>query len=172
MPPRSTAPGSVPRSTEYLQNTPSANAMSQPQYEPGIPARVAEYADSVKQKFIDNATTSPVRPRTEPATELPVLPPGVSRKSFNDAITELRTLVDGDVQLFDGPLDDGWYLHRPLSHDAYTLDAEAYFTNSAVCAPGNVEQVQAVVIWANKWSIPIYAISMGRNLGWQYPKSM
>jgi hypothetical protein len=139
--------------------------MSQPQYAPGIPGKVTEYADSVKQKFIDNATKSPVRPRTEPPTDLPVLPPGVSRNDFLAAMEELRTIVDGEVQLFDGPLDDGWYLHRPLSHDAYTLDSDDYFTNSAVCAPGNVEQVQSVVIWANKWSIPIYPISMGRNLG-------
>lgn len=139
--------------------------MTEPQYAPGIPGRITEYADSVKQKFIDNATTSSVRPRGESPANLPVLPPGLSKEKFLAGIEELRTIVEGEVQLFDGPLDDGWYLHRPLSHDAFTLDSEHYFTNSAVCAPGNVEQVQAVVIWANKWSIPIYPISMGRNFG-------
>lgn len=140
-------------------------SMSQEQYAPGIPGRVADYANQVKQKFIDNATASPVRERNESAEELPVLPPGVSRENFHAAITELRGLVDNDVQLVDGPLEDGWYLDRPLSHDLYALDDEDYFVNSAVCAPGSVEQTQAVVKWANKWLIPIYAISMGRNLG-------
>lgn len=139
--------------------------MAQPMYAPGVPEKVRDYADSVKQKFVENATTSHVRLRAEPATDLPVLPPGVTRETFIAAIQELRGLTDNDVQLFDGPLDDGWYLHRPLSHDAFVLDSEDHFVNSAVCAPGNVEQVQAVVRWANKWSIPIYAVSMGRNLG-------
>ena len=139
--------------------------MSQSQYAPGIPGRVAAYGDSVKQKFADNATESTIRQRKETPGDLPVLPPGVTRQDFITAIAELRKLVDDDVQVIDGALEDGWYLHRPLSHDIYALDDEDYFINSAVCAPADVEQVQAVVLWANKWLIPIYPISMGRNLG-------
>ena len=135
------------------------------QYAPGIPARVTEYADSVKKKFEENATTSFVRPRTDPSNELPILPPGVSRDKFNDSIVELKTIVDGHLDLVTESLDDGWYLHRPLTHDAFPLDENDEFLNSAVCSPGNVEQVQAVVRWANKWGIPIYPVSMGRNLG-------
>jgi hypothetical protein len=139
--------------------------MSEELYAPGIPCRVSDYADTVKQKFIDNATTSTVRERTSSAEDLPILPPGISRDSFNAAIAELRGLVDNHVQLVDGTLDDGWYLHRPLTHDIYALDDDEYFINSAVCAPRSVEQTQAVVKWANKWLIPIYPISMGRNFG-------
>ncbi|KAK8203382.1 hypothetical protein M8818_005273 [Zalaria obscura] len=135
-------------------------------YAPGIPARVTDYANSVKKKFEDNATKSHVRERKEAPGDLPVLPSGVSRANFNSAIVELRKIVDGHVQLVDQPLDDGWYLHRPVTHDAFPLDGEDYFVNSAVCAPGSTEQVQAVVQWANKWLIPIYPISMGRNLGY------
>lgn len=134
-------------------------------YAPGIPERVTDYADSVKKKFEENATTSFIRSRKETADNLPVLPPGIIRERFDIAIQELKTIVDGHVNLVDQPLDDGWYLHRPLTHDAFSLDQQDYFVNSAVCEPESVEQVQAIVRWANKWVIPIYPISMGRNLG-------
>lgn len=135
------------------------------QYAPGIPARVTDYANSVRRKFEENANTSFVKPRHEAASDLPVLPPGIDRPKFNAAIEELRALVDGHVELVDSSLDDGWYLHRPLTHDAFPLNQQDQFVNSAVCCPGSSEQVQAVVRWANKWLIPIYPISMGRNLG-------
>ncbi|KAK5674333.1 hypothetical protein LTS10_012917 [Elasticomyces elasticus] len=134
-------------------------------YAPGIPARVREYADTVKQKFTDNATQPGIHQRLQETSELPVLPSGISRKTFNAAIQELRGLVDGHVEIHDGPLDDGWYLHRPLTHDAYPLQ-ERRCVSSAVCAPGSVAQTQAVVKWANKWLIPILALSLGRNLGY------
>lgn len=137
------------------------------QYAPGIPARVTDYANSVKQKFDDNANQTFIHPRT--GSDLPVLPYGVSRTQFNNAIQELRELVDGHVELVDQPLDDGWYLHRPVTHDAFPLDQQDQFVNSAICCPGSPEHVQAVVRWANKWLIPIYPISMGRNLGMHLP---
>ena len=37
---------------------------------------------------------------------------------------------------------------------------------SAVVYPGSVDEVQAIVRWANKYLIPLYPISMGRNLGY------
>ncbi len=135
------------------------------QYAPGIPVRVTDYANSVRRKFEANTNTSFVKPRYEAADDLPVLPPGVSRQRFNAAIEELRKLVDDNVELVDSSLDDGWYLHRPLTHDAFPLNSQDQFVNSAICCPGSSEQVQAVVRWANKWLITIYPISMGRNLG-------
>lgn len=135
------------------------------EYAPGIPSRITEYADSVKRRFEDNATTSILKDRGVSSQDLPVLPPGISRDCFNLAIKDLRGIVDDQVILVDGPLDDGWYLHRPLSHDAFALDQDDYFVNSAICAPKDVEQVQEIMRWANKYLIPIYAISMGRNFG-------
>lgn len=147
--------------TMAFQDTPSRATK---QYAPGIPTRVADYADTVKRKFEDNATTSFIRERTESAEELPILPPGITRQKFNAAIEELRGLVDGHVELHDTALDDGWYLHRPITHDAYPLRQDDT-VSSAACCPANVAQVQAVVRWANKWLIPISPLSMGRNLG-------
>ncbi|KUI57795.1 Vanillyl-alcohol oxidase [Cytospora mali] len=37
---------------------------------------------------------------------------------------------------------------------------------SAVVFPGSTEEVQTCVLWANKYLIPIFPISMGRNLGY------
>lgn len=126
---------------------------------------MTDYANNVKKKFEDNATKSFVIPRGEASQDLPILPPGISTENFNAAVQELRPLVDGHLELVDRALDDGWYLHRPLTHDAFPLNQQDQFVNSAVCCPGNSEQVQAVVGWANQWLIPIYPVSMGRNLG-------
>jgi FAD/FMN-containing dehydrogenase len=34
---------------------------------------------------------------------------------------------------------------------------------SAIVYPGSTEEVQQVVLWANKYRIPIFPISVGRN---------
>lgn len=34
---------------------------------------------------------------------------------------------------------------------------------SAVIYPGDTEEVQMIVIWANKYLVPLHPISMGRN---------
>ncbi|KAH6720534.1 glycolate oxidase [Leptodontidium sp. MPI-SDFR-AT-0119] len=145
--------------------------MSEPQYAPGIPARITDYADTYKKKFQDNATTTEFDTGSGSTQETAqsrslVLPPGISNEVFHEAIEGLKSLVDGDVVLVHRQLDDGWYLDRPLTHDAFPLGAQDEFINSAICSPSNVEQVQAVVKWANRWLIPIYPISMGRNLSY------
>jgi FAD/FMN-containing dehydrogenase len=37
---------------------------------------------------------------------------------------------------------------------------------SAIAYPSSTADVQAIVIWANEFAIPIYPVSMGRNLGY------
>ena len=37
---------------------------------------------------------------------------------------------------------------------------------SAIAYPSSTTDVQAIVKWANKFMIPIYPVSMGRNLGY------
>ena len=152
-------------SLEFGEGIKQSLKMIEPDYAPGIPFRVTDYANTYKKRFQDNATT--MQPATGPVPEIraQVFPQGINKETFDEAIQELKTLVDGDVVLVNEELDDGWYLHRPLTHDAFPLGAQDEFVNSAICSPGSVEQVQAVVRWANKWLIPIYPISMGRNLG-------
>lgn len=44
----------------------------------------------------------------------------------------------------------------------HVLDEEE-FVASAVVYPGSTEEVQTIVAWANKYKIPIFPISIGRN---------
>lgn len=44
----------------------------------------------------------------------------------------------------------------------HVLDEEE-FVASAVVYPGSTEEVQNIVLWANKYKIPIFPISIGRN---------
>lgn len=52
------------------------------------------------------------------------------------------------------------------THDAFHIALQEDLVSSAVVYPGSVEEVQAIVRWANKHLIPIYPISMGRNIGY------
>lgn len=51
----------------------------------------------------------------------------------------------------------------PNTHDMMTVLDEEEFVASAIVYPGSTEEVQTVVLWANKYLIPIFPISMGRN---------
>lgn len=51
----------------------------------------------------------------------------------------------------------------PNTHDMMTILDEEELVASAVVYPGSVEEVQQIVLWANKYKIPVFPISMGRN---------
>ena len=82
---------------------------------PGAPERLKAFEKIIKQKVIDNTTaTLDGLPRRESSEDLPVLPPGVSRRKFNVAIEELKKAIGaGNIELNDKPLIDGWYLEQP-----------------------------------------------------------
>jgi len=89
------------------------------------------------------------------------LPPGISDSVFNLAIKEFEQAVGKDwVFTSEADLD--------LYRDAYSpfKGEEEERVASAAVAPDNVEAVQAVVRTANKYKIPIYPISTGKNLGY------
>ena len=89
------------------------------------------------------------------------VPPGVSASDFAAAIKEFEDAVgkewvftsDEDVALYRDPYSP--FLGEPEERVA-----------SAAVAPDGVEQVQAVVRIANKYKIPIYPVSTGKNLGY------
>ncbi len=90
-----------------------------------------------------------------------VLPPGVSASDFSAALQQFQGAL-GKEWVFTDPDDVGTYI------DAYSPakgEAGERFA-SAGLAPNTVEQVQAVVQIANKYKVPIYPISTGRNLGY------
>jgi FAD/FMN-containing dehydrogenase len=53
-----------------------------------------------------------------------------------------------------------------MSHDSYSVLERDYFIASAVASPGSTADVQAIVRWANQWKIPLWPVSIGRNLGY------
>jgi (+)-pinoresinol hydroxylase len=90
------------------------------------------------------------------------LPEGVSKGDFERALHEFSAVV-GAEGVFSKPEDVALY------DDAYTPfvdEPDKQFVASAAVAPTSVEQVQSIVRIANQYTIPLYAISTGRNLGY------
>jgi len=89
------------------------------------------------------------------------LPPGVSESDFKKALAEFEQVVGGDwVFTSDADVD--------LYRDAYSPFAgepEELVASSAV-APASTEQVQQIVRIANRYRVPLYTISTGKNLGY------
>lgn len=130
----------------------------------GVAHELADYAEETKAFVLGNST----KLNTVAEEEWPVLPPGITREVFTEAIDELASLLGEDnVEINENPtLEDGWYLEHPNTHDSFHLMDGDYFVSSAAVYPGSVEDVQTVVKWANKWKIPLYSISLGRNFGY------
>jgi hypothetical protein len=89
------------------------------------------------------------------------LPPGVNERDFAAALRELERAV-GAEWVFTKDEDVSLY------RDAYSpVQGESLEKLvSAAVAPESTEQVQLVVRTANRYRIPIYPISTGKNLGY------
>jgi (+)-pinoresinol hydroxylase len=87
--------------------------------------------------------------------------PGLSTAQYAQALQEFEGIVGkSNVYTSDEDLD--------LYRDAYSIlwgEPEERIAAGAV-APADVGQVQAIVKVANKYRVPLYAISTGRNLGY------
>jgi len=89
------------------------------------------------------------------------IPPGVSEDDFAEAIRQFEEAV-GKEWVFTSDEDVALY------RDAYSPfwgEADELIASAAV-APDGVEQVQKVVRIANRYKIPIYPVSTGKNLGY------
>jgi hypothetical protein len=87
------------------------------------------------------------------------LPPGISAGTHASAVREFQRVVGADW-VFTSEEDLDTY------RDAYSIRwglEDEYFASAAV-APKSVEEVQAIVRIANKYRIPLYPISTGKNL--------
>jgi 4-cresol dehydrogenase (hydroxylating) len=88
----------------------------------------------------------------------PVLPPGLSAKTFADA-----------VAAFQGVVGKAFVETRPeeleLYRDPYSVywDEPQEYRASAIVLPASAEEVAAVVKIANRFTIPLYPISTGKN---------
>ena len=89
------------------------------------------------------------------------VPPGVSARDWQSALAQFRASVGVDW-VFTSDEDVAMY------KDAYSPfmgEAEEIAVSAAV-APQSVEEVQQVMRTANRYRIPIYPISTGKNLGY------
>ncbi|KAI1469086.1 putative vanilly-alcohol oxidase [Daldinia caldariorum] len=128
----------------------------------GIPEFLLEKAWKAKVGIFETRT----KPKATKERR-PVIPPGVEEQVFATALDELsKQLGQGNVERNDKELKDGWYMEHPNTHDLMTILDEEELVPSAMVYPGSTEEVQQVVLWANKYHIPIFPISMGRNLGY------
>lgn len=93
-----------------------------------------------------------------------VLPPGVDAETFQAAVREFEAAVGKDWVL---TTDDD--LHPYRDHFSYIKDQPNELIPAAAVGPDTVEQVQAVVRTANKYKIPLYAISTGKNFAYGGP---
>ncbi len=87
-----------------------------------------------------------------------VLPPGVGAAAFASAVREWTAIVGADW-VFTSDEDLEPY------RDPYSLvwgEANEYLASAAV-APDTAEQVAAIVKVANKYKVPLYPISTGKN---------
>lgn len=89
------------------------------------------------------------------------LPPGVNGKDFSDALKQFAEAI-GKEWVYTSEEDVDLY------RDSYSpvWNEEEEPIPSAAVAPDGVEQVQAIVRIANKYKIPLWTISTGKNLGY------
>ncbi len=92
---------------------------------------------------------------------MPSLPPGVNRKDFQDAIAQFQAAV-GKEWVFTS--DEDVDLYRD-SYSPFWNEPEDPVPSAAV-APDGVEQVQQIVRIANKYKIPLWTVSTGKNLAY------
>ncbi|RDL31451.1 uncharacterized protein BP5553_09660 [Venustampulla echinocandica] len=100
-----------------------------------------------------------------------ILPPDVDAKSFVAAMDEMRKVVGSEnLEIITAakmmPDSDGHYFNLPREHDLFYCLEKDTFLASAVIVPGSVEDVSAIVKLANKYLVPLWPISRGRNLGY------
>jgi (+)-pinoresinol hydroxylase len=89
------------------------------------------------------------------------IPPGVSAADFTEAIKQFESAI-GKEWVFTSEADVDLYrdAYSPVWHEPEEP------IPSAAIAPDGVEQVQAVVKIANRFKIPLWTISTGKNLGY------
>jgi 4-cresol dehydrogenase (hydroxylating) len=95
---------------------------------------------------------------------VPILPPGVSAADFEAAVAEFKSAV-GEEWVFTSDED----LHPYRDHFSYLKDQPNELIPAAAVGPREVEEVQAIVRTANRYKIPLYAISTGKNFAYGGP---
>ena len=94
-----------------------------------------------------------------PLDSLRVLPPGLDKGNFAAALRELRAIV-GEQWLFADAESTAPY------EKSFIPDPGHQHVPSGAVAPASVEEVQAILGVANKFRLPLWPISTGKNMGY------
>ncbi|SAL29404.1 FAD linked oxidase domain-containing protein [Caballeronia choica] len=89
----------------------------------------------------------------------PPLPPGVSARDFQSALAAFAVSVGPDAVLSSSATQEA-YLDPFAPGDAHAWQA------AAVVMPSSVEQVRAVLGVANRYRVPLWTVSTGRNFAY------
>ena len=97
------------------------------------------------------------------------LPPGTSSQRFKQFTLDLAKISgEENVTIISKSeeLSQESYLEPSKAHDMYHVLNKEYFVASAVAAPRNVPEVQAIMRLCNEFEIPVWPFSIGRNVGY------
>lgn len=98
-----------------------------------------------------------------------ILPPGVDAQTFRSFTGRLADIVGQEnvtVISTDEELQKEDYLDPSKVHDMFYILEKEYFISSAVVAPRNVPDAQAIMRLCNEFEIPVWPFSIGRNVGY------
>ncbi|KAH0015685.1 FAD-linked oxidase-like protein, partial [Aureobasidium melanogenum] len=97
------------------------------------------------------------------------LPPNTSLDKFNNFMQRIADIVGAEnatIISSDNELKHESYLDPSKAYDMYHITPKEYFVSSAVVAPRNVPDVQAIMRLCNEFEIPVWPFSIGRNVGY------
>ncbi|KAH8879214.1 vanillyl alcohol oxidase [Thozetella sp. PMI_491] len=97
------------------------------------------------------------------------LPPKLTQEQFQQFIVRARELCGPEnVQVVakGEELEGTDYENQPKSHDLFYLYEKDFLVASAVVRPRNVPDVQAIMRLCNEFIVPVWPISIGRNVGY------
>lgn len=87
------------------------------------------------------------------------LPQGVSAEQFGQALAEFRIILGAEHVITDAAV------LAPYTKIMLPVE-DARHAPSAAILPQNVEQIQRIVAVCNRYKVPVWPISTGRNLGY------
>ena len=101
-----------------------------------------------------------------PSVASRILPPLFDAKTFDEALDAVASIVgpenisrDSSKGNLEGPMGQTCY------GDVWPMgDADAH-TPSGAIRPASVEEIQGVLEIANRYKLPLWTVSRGRNLG-------
>ncbi|KAB8261992.1 hypothetical protein BDV32DRAFT_147987 [Aspergillus pseudonomiae] len=104
------------------------------------------------------------------ATGEPIaLPPNTNLTKFRAFISRVTSVVDEtnvQIILSDDDIAQEEYTDPSRAHDMFHILDKTHFISSAVVAPKNVADVQEIIKLANKFEVPVWPFSKGRNIGY------